>query len=287
MFAWHDSPLLAFANLLALAAAVSMGALRRTQPSLRSTTLTDYGRGAVAAGWSTLAGAVPLLMSDIRWSEVTRPGWQKVAAVARGLAIATPLLVLFGALFMAADAVFKQLLVSALPTFSDSLFTRLTIVAIIAWLAGGLLRDLIAPVEEKRLVRAHGVDEARAPGRIGAAEVNIALTLLGLLFLAFVVVQFRYLFGGHDLVQRTADLTYAEYARHGFFELVAVVALTLPLLLLGDWMLRDEQRGRRVFRLLAGSVLTLLGVVIASACSECGCIRPSTDSPSCVSTQRA
>ena len=80
MFAWHDSPLLLVANLVALAAAVSMGALRRTKPRLSSATLSDYGGGAVAAGCSMLAGAVPLLMSDIRWKELRRPSSEKAAA---------------------------------------------------------------------------------------------------------------------------------------------------------------------------------------------------------------
>ena len=44
-----------------------------------------------------------------------------------------------------------------------------------------------------------------------------------------------------------------------------MAVLTLPLLLLGDWLLRDEGRGRRTFRWLAGTLLLLLGVVILSA----------------------
>jgi hypothetical protein len=98
---------------------------------------------------------------------------------------------------------------------------------------------------------------------IGALEVGVALAFLDLLFLAFVVVQFRYLFGGSALVQSEAHLTYAEYARHGFFELVAVTALTLSVLLLADWALGSD--GRRAFRWLAAALLALLGVVIASA----------------------
>ena len=80
------------------------------------------------------------------------------------------------------------------------------------------------------------------------------------------IVQFRYLFGGKGLVESQTQLTYATYARHGFFELVAVAGLTLPLLLAADWLLRDEGReGRRVFRWLAATLLLLLFVVIASA----------------------
>src|SRR5919202_3379442 len=61
LFLWHDSPLLVATNLLALAAAVTMGALRRTRPRLRSATLSDYGGGAVAAAASAVVGGFALL----------------------------------------------------------------------------------------------------------------------------------------------------------------------------------------------------------------------------------
>src|SRR5918995_1294061 len=48
MFVWHDSLLLVLTNIVALAAAFTMGALRRTQPRLRSATLSDYGGGVIA-----------------------------------------------------------------------------------------------------------------------------------------------------------------------------------------------------------------------------------------------
>jgi hypothetical protein len=266
LFTWHDSSLLVAANLLAIAAAVSMGALRRTRARLGSAAISDYCGGLIAAGCSALAGAIPLLMTDIRWGEVNRRGQSpKLAAAARGLAIGAPLLLLFGGLFVAADAVFKQLVSAAIPTVDASVVGRIAIVLVVAWLAGGLLRDLLAAREERRLVPADAFEPFKVSARLGAVELNVALAILDLLFLVFVVVQFRYLFGGQGLVVATAGLTYAEYARHGFFELVAVAALTLPLLLFGDWLLRDEGRGRRAFRWLAAALLALVGVVMASA----------------------
>ncbi len=258
LFVWHDSPLLVAANLLALAAAVSTGALRRSRPRLRTATLSDFGGGFVGACFATVFGALPLLMSDIRWEEVVgRARSEKVTAVARGLALGLPLLLVFGALFVAADAVFKQLVSSAVPSLDAAVVERILLIAAWAWLAGGLLRDLLTSREEVSVVA-----ERR---RLGALEIGVALAFLDLLFLAFVVVQFRYLFGGRGLVESETHLTYAEYARHGFFELAAVAALTLPLLLVGDWALRDGTRGRRAFRWLAAVLLVLLGVVIASA----------------------
>jgi Domain of unknown function (DUF4173) len=61
-------------------------------------------------------------------------------------------------------------------------------------------------------------------------------------------------------------MTYAEYARRGFFELVWVAALVLPLLMGTHWMLRKENPAHeRVFRVLSGGLLVLLFVIMASA----------------------
>jgi len=102
--------------------------------------------------------------------------------------------------------------------------------------------------------------------RLGVVEVGITLGLLNALFLSFVAVQLRYLFGGTDVVIESAGLTYSEYARRGFFELVWVAALVLPVLLAAHWLLRKERPAHeRVFRLLAAGLLSMLFVVMASA----------------------
>jgi hypothetical protein len=101
---------------------------------------------------------------------------------------------------------------------------------------------------------------------LGTLPAATALGLINLLFLLFVVVQLRYLFGGEAVVLETTGLTLAEYARSGFFELVTVSALVLPLILGADGLLRDaDAAGRRTFRQLAGLLLALLGIVMASA----------------------
>jgi uncharacterized protein DUF4153 len=89
----------------------------------------------------------------------------------------------------------------------------------------------------------------------------VALGALNLLFLAFVVVQFRYLFGGEGLVEERVGLTYAEYARHGFFELVAVSVLVLVVLLAADALVvRSAGRGGRFARLFSAGLVGLVSV---------------------------
>ena len=77
------------------------------------------------------------------------------------------------------------------------------------------------------------------------------LGLTDALFAAFVTIQAAYLFGGRDTLARSG-MTYAEYARRGFFELVAVAVLTLALVLVLDWItVRSGKRQQWLFRGLA------------------------------------
>jgi hypothetical protein len=103
-------------------------------------------------------------------------------------------------------------------------------------------------------------------GRLGLGEVGTVLAVVDLLFASFVLVQFRVLFGGAAFVRAVSGLSYAEYARSGFFQLVTVAALSLPLLLASDWLLGErDRRELRRFRGLALLMLLLLDVMLASA----------------------
>jgi hypothetical protein len=142
--------------------------------------------------------------------------------------------------------------------------------SILAWLSTGYLRGFVTGTELPPLgvLRRDGASSAFAPGRpmLGITEVATALAALDLLFLLFVIVQFRYLFGGDALVQVTPGLTYAEYARRGFFELVFAVVLVVPVLLAADWLLeRRIRRDDAVFRSLAGVQIGLVLAITASA----------------------
>jgi hypothetical protein len=251
-FLWHDSPLLTAANLLALAGAVSLGALRRTQPSPVRASVREYTAALASAGAGAFAGSIHLLHHEIPWDEAGRSlRGRRVASVGRGIALGVPLVALFGGLFLAADAVFKRLVTSALPDLSH-VWAHAFLAAAIAWVAAGLLRDLIAPSEGRRVLSGDLLVARRFT--LGATEVAIALAALDLLFAAFVAVQARYLFGGRG------DLSYAQYARHGFFELVAVSVLVLPVLLAANGLARG-----RLVRVLSFVLVALELAVAASA----------------------
>lgn len=101
---------------------------------------------------------------------------------------------------------------------------------------------------------------------LGMTETTTALALLNILFGAFVAIQIKYLFGGASLVHVTSGLTYSEYARHGFFELCWAASMVLPILLAGEaYTRRLSKQSEFTFRILAGTLIALLLVVVASA----------------------
>lgn len=264
---WRDAPALKMLDILAVLAGLSIWSLSLGGVRIRSWGITDYVRGLVNSGAAAAAGVAAIERRDLSWATPADPGALRTArSVIVGLLIAFPLLFVFGGLLMAADAVFENVVTRALDFDFAKLFSHAALTAFFAWIACGFL-ILMLGIRKALLAGRIAVER---PG-LGIVEVALPLALLDLLFLAFVFVQLRYLFGDASLVQETVGLTYAEYARRGFFELVTVAALVLPLLLAADWLLAESaRRPRHIFRALAGLQLVLLFVIVISAIQRMG-----------------
>ena len=256
---WRDSPTLFALNLAGVASVAALAAPRLRAVG-RSAGLADFAVGAGELTGAAAAGAPALVLSDIDWATLPVDARARRArGTALGMAAAVPVAAVFGGLLMQADPAFDRLMSRAFGIELEPLVSHVGTMLLWAWLAAGLLRLLARP-------ELSGPAESARRGRLGLGEIGTVLVVVDLLFLAFVVVQFRYLFGGSELVRELTGMSYAEYARRGFFELVAVAALSLPLLLLADYWLdpADARRVRR-FRQLAGLMLLLLDVMLASA----------------------
>jgi hypothetical protein len=279
-FAWRDANTLKVLDALAMGACLALAATRNiaSREPLRSSSLLEYGLAGTFTGLYAVAGVIPLA-SDIRWRAIPRGTWlSHIRSVAVGLLIAGPLLLIFNGLFMSADKTYEETVKRLLEINFATPARHLIVIAVVAWLAAGFLRTL-APMLVRPLVRSSsgflipckgfGLLDPRAPAppfRLGIIEVGLPLALLDLLFFGFVLLQLPYLFGGPGWVQAPAGPTYAMYARQGFFELVAVAALTLTLLLAADWLLGDRPaREKILFRALAWVMVALVFTIMASA----------------------
>jgi hypothetical protein len=178
------------------------------------------------------------------------------AAAIRGVALGAVLLAVFVPLFATADAAFAQLLDQAVPdnTF-DRPVARIAAALAILGVGGALLRAATAPRAKQ------GPPAART---LATLEWVVPLAALVTLFAAFVAVQLATLYGGHEHVLETAGLTYAEYAREGFAQLIAAAALTLAVIgAAGRW-------APPAARPLLIALCLLTFVILASALTRLG-----------------
>jgi hypothetical protein len=263
--AWRDGEFLILLNVAAgiLAAAVLSASLYYGDAwDAARARLRDYIEACFDTWLGAAGGAVSLLIAAHaeRSPAPVSARQRTVRAIARGVALAAPLLLLFGALLMSADPVFARLVTDVLSFDISTILSHVFLTLVLAWPVAGWLRGTL-------LSRTTVITAARPSGfTIGLVETAAVLGTLDALFASFVAVQARFMFGGDALVRATAGMTYAEYARRGFFELVWVVLLALPVILVSHAVLRRESpRAERAWRWLVGVMLVLLGVIAASA----------------------
>ena len=265
LYVSRDAALLKLADGVAVAAAMAFGVQRRQAAARLPETAEPPGLFTASAG--ALVRWPRFLVRGIEWRALAAEGrGQRAAAVTRGLLLAAPVLLVFGVLLAASDALFEQLVVGVLDVNAAAWPGDLLRTAVLAWVVGGFLLGLL--VVHRREQEVEAAEDAAAAGRLslGVVEVGVVLGLLNALLAAFVLTQLAYFFGGHRLVLDTADLTVADYARRGFFELVLVAALALPLMLGLRRLLRvGAARDVRIFDALAGLQVALLVLILASA----------------------
>lgn len=240
---------MAAAGLLALAASLARQGdpLDVTLPDLASRSLVALAHGAAAPAF-LLGAAGP------RAGRRHRSGAAGWAAVARGALLAVPVVAVLGVLLATADPVFASWF--RIDGVGD-LALHAVLLGIGAWAGGGLLRmaSAVAPGPLPMTAR-----------RLGFVESFTVLGALVVLYAAFAAAQLVALAGGADKVLETSGLTYAEYARSGFFQLLVAATVTLGIILAVRAAADLSTPGRRrgfVALAEAAAALTLVIVVVA------------------------
>lgn len=190
------------------------------------------------------ARAVPWLGSGLGRTAGSRRGQLLVAL--RSVGITVGLLLVFGLLFTSADSVFA----SYVPTVDAKwLPAQLVVGAVVAVVAATFAQLALHPP---------GWSDARLSPAPAArrGEWLLPVVALDVLVVAFVLVQVDTLVGG-----RLGDVTYAQYARQGFWQLVVATALTLVVVAVAARRAPDRLTARVALGVLCVGTLG----VVASA----------------------
>ncbi|WP_280430322.1 DUF4153 domain-containing protein [Nocardia brasiliensis] len=229
--------------------------------------LAVVGRRSANGAWFDVF-AVPLLaVPGVQWlfagvgrmrAGAARREW----GVALSAVVTLGLLAVFVPLLGGADATFAALFDAVTPRVDGGLaFQWIFLFTVLGLAAAGALYLLAAPL----LPASEGAGGLRVR-QLRRIEWVLPVGALTVLFTVFVIAQFVALFGGDDYVQRTAGLTYAEYARTGFWQLSVVSILTLAVLLVVlRWADQATAGDRMWLRALLSAVAVLSLIIVASA----------------------
>jgi hypothetical protein len=254
-------------------ALLAVGAVRDAGWLFLLCVLASWVVGSLAlAGGSTWSGLVigtfapwfvPVRTLGWTFRGVSRVGASRnfsAARVAAVAAVTVGLVVVFGSLFASADDTFADLVGGLLPELAiGPLIGRLVIFGLVTVAAFGAAYLAHQPPR---------FDELAPPaGRpVRRWEWAVPVAVLDLLFLTFVIVQLTVLFGGDRHVLAAGGPDYADYARQGFWQLLAVAALTLLVIAVAAWKAgRGTPADRALVRLLLGALAALALVIVASA----------------------
>ena len=181
--------------------------------------------------------------------------------VLRTAGISLVVLALFGGLFATGDAVFGSWAEAVVPDLGwDQIISRTFLLTLVAGVTlTGAYLALNPPA-----VADVGLPARRRASRPWEWAVPVGIVVA--LFAGFLVAQAAAMWGGHEYLQETTGLTYAEYVHQGFGQLTVATFLTVVVVGLTMRVAsRETPRDRLLLRALLGSLCVLTLAVVASA----------------------
>ena len=184
---------------------------------------------------------------------------EKRGSIWLGLLAALAILCVVLPLLAEADMVFGSVVGDALSWLADNLgeaAARVLRFLLISALCFALLHSMLLGEGT------HTYAPVRAPRVAGSVTIATCVAVLDVVYFIFACVQLVYLFGN----TATPDMHggYADYARSGFFELVAVTFINLVVLAVCIWVRADAERST-VVETLELFLVILTGMILASS----------------------
>lgn len=256
MWTVRDAPLLLGADLVAALALSSL-------PLVPSAMLG--AAGAVETVMAPARAAWHAALGVFRLAPELRPlvhgalATTRATSVGVGLLIALPAVLVFGSLFASADPVFGAAVSTLTGVNLRSLASHVFVTGVLSWAIAGYLWALAGPPWACRI-------PSPQPG-LPLLAVLTTLGAVAFVFTAFVATQAGGLFGGEAFIREQTGLTYAEYARRGFFQMILASALSLPLVYAAPFAIGEatKERESKSLRSLMALQLALTALVLASA----------------------
>lgn len=185
----------------------------------------------------------------IKWSiESKKDSPNRILAkkILVGIVISIPCLIVITLLLSAADLVFESKIDVLFNSFENFVSPETVFKIIVGLLCGFYLFGLFYIVfEGKKEIKVEANPEAiekielKPQGDV--VIINVILISILTIYTIFALIQFKYLFAAaFSAISLPNGLTYAEYARRGFFELLFLSFINIGLILIVIYLTRDK-----------------------------------------------
>lgn len=183
-----------------------------------------------------------------------------------GLAISIPLLLIIVPLLTSADMVFNNYLENifeSLKKINGDNLLQLLLILIISVLSFSYLWSFL---KHKNLVLPESQEiKTESILNVDSTISITVLCLINVVYLLFILVQFAYMFGSvkNGL---PGNISYADYARKGFFELLTVSLINLSILLIGiTFQEKNSILVKKIISILHSLLVVFTIIILVSA----------------------
>ena len=186
---------------------------------------------------------------------------RRLGPVLLGLVLGLPVAIIFLIFYYYADEMFRLFLQEVIDRIGLSLW-HVTVDIVLGFILTLLLCGWLISIKTLRSAR---VPSGKDPHRLNGLLVGAFFAMIAIVQLLFVLVQFRFLFAGEKSLP--AGMNYAEYARHGFFEICWTIGISVVIVALALLLTRREENGRihPLARISLSSCILCNYIIVASA----------------------
>jgi hypothetical protein len=148
MFVLRDSIELRTADTFAIVAILSVLFVPRMKIAASVAGVFHYIIGFLWSSLNAFFAPFALLAADIKWKGMPQTGWSKhLVSTLRGIIIVTPIILIFGGLFVAADAVYQGMVQRIFNIEPEIIFSHALLITVFAWMSAGYLRGVLLGTE--------------------------------------------------------------------------------------------------------------------------------------------
>ena len=144
MFVWRGADELLVADAFAVVIILSVIFVPKMKIAASVAGVFHYVVGFLWSALNALFASAVLIVSDIEWKGMPQTGRSRhLVSALRGVLIAAPIIFIFGALFVAADAVYQGIVERIISVKPETVFTHVLLTLVFAWLSAGYLRGIL------------------------------------------------------------------------------------------------------------------------------------------------